>query len=138
MPIEQPAWKCATGFVLTAETWLGPERTRSGEEAVLTIGVSPHERMAVIRRIRHGTLIRPARMASGRRARRDLFSAAALGTEHRDGRGSCHVGGRVCRGWRATGASVAIRTSSAMRNFWILVIAAHQIEQIVPALASQR
>jgi hypothetical protein len=46
------AWKCATGFVLTAETWLGPERTRSGEEAVLTIGVSHHERMAVIRRIR--------------------------------------------------------------------------------------
>jgi hypothetical protein len=37
---------------LTAETWLGPERTRSGEEAVLTIGVSHHERMAVIRRIR--------------------------------------------------------------------------------------
>jgi hypothetical protein len=32
------AWKLATGFVLTAETWLGPERTRSGEEAVLTIG----------------------------------------------------------------------------------------------------
>ena len=30
------AWKFATGFVLTAETWLGPERTRSGEEAVLT------------------------------------------------------------------------------------------------------
>ena len=26
------AWKLATGFVLTAETWLGPERTRSGEE----------------------------------------------------------------------------------------------------------
>ena len=46
------AWKLATGFVLTAETWLGPERTRSGEEAVLTIGVSHHERMAVIRRIR--------------------------------------------------------------------------------------
>ena len=36
------AWKLATGFVLTAETWLGPERTRSGEEAVLTIGVSHH------------------------------------------------------------------------------------------------
>jgi len=46
------AWKCATGFGLTAETWLGTERTRSGEEAVLTIGVSHHERMAVIRRIR--------------------------------------------------------------------------------------
>ena len=43
------AWKCATGFVLTAETWLGPERTRSGEEAVLTVGVSHHERMAVNR-----------------------------------------------------------------------------------------
>jgi hypothetical protein len=46
------AWKLATGFVLTAETWLAPERTRSGEEAVPTIGVSPHDRMAVIRRIR--------------------------------------------------------------------------------------
>jgi hypothetical protein len=46
------AWKLATGFVLTAETRLGPERTRSGEEAVLTIGVSHHEGMAVIRRIR--------------------------------------------------------------------------------------
>jgi hypothetical protein len=45
------AWKLATGFVLTAETWLGPERTRSGEEAVLTVGVSHHERLAVIRRI---------------------------------------------------------------------------------------
>jgi hypothetical protein len=47
------AWKLATGFVLTAETWLGPERTRSGEEAVLTIGVTRYDRMAVIRRIRH-------------------------------------------------------------------------------------
>ena len=47
------AWKLATAFVLTAETWLGPQRTRSGEEAVLTIGVSRHDRMAVIRRIRH-------------------------------------------------------------------------------------
>jgi hypothetical protein len=32
------AWKLATAFVLTAETWPGPERTRSGEEAVATIG----------------------------------------------------------------------------------------------------
>jgi hypothetical protein len=47
------AWKLATGFVLTAETWLGPERTRSGEEAVLIIGVSRHDRMAEIRRNRH-------------------------------------------------------------------------------------
>ena len=46
------AWKLATAFVLTAETWLGPQRTRSGEEAVLTIGVSHHERSGVIRRIR--------------------------------------------------------------------------------------
>jgi hypothetical protein len=46
------AWKLATAFVLTTESWLGPERTRSGEEAVLTIGVSRHERLGVIRRVR--------------------------------------------------------------------------------------
>ena len=46
------AWKMATAFVLTAETWLGPERTRSGEEALLAIGVSHRERLGVIRRIR--------------------------------------------------------------------------------------
>jgi hypothetical protein len=45
------AWKLATGFLFTAETWLGPERTRSGEEAVL--GVSRHDRIAAIRLIRH-------------------------------------------------------------------------------------
>jgi hypothetical protein len=44
------AWKSATAYVLTAETWLGPQRTRSGEEAVLTIGVSRRERVGVIRR----------------------------------------------------------------------------------------
>jgi hypothetical protein len=38
--------------VLTAETWLGPERTRSGEEAVATIGVSHRERLGVMRRVR--------------------------------------------------------------------------------------
>lgn len=43
-------WKLATAFVLTTKTWLGPERTCSGEE-VVTIGVSRHERL-VIRRIR--------------------------------------------------------------------------------------
>jgi hypothetical protein len=46
------AWKLASAFVVTAETWLGPQRTRSGEEAVLTIGVSRRERLGVIRRIR--------------------------------------------------------------------------------------
>jgi hypothetical protein len=46
------AWKLATAYVLTAETWLGPERTRSGEEAVATIGVSHRERLGVIRRVR--------------------------------------------------------------------------------------
>jgi hypothetical protein len=45
------ALKMATAFVMTAETWLGPERTRSGEEAVLSIGVSYDKRLAVIRRI---------------------------------------------------------------------------------------
>jgi hypothetical protein len=77
------AWKLATGYVLTAETWLGPDRTRSGEEAVLTIGVahggdSSHT-------ARPDAHFHPTRMAAGRRARRDLFSAAALGPEHRDG-----------------------------------------------------
>jgi hypothetical protein len=38
--------------VLTAETWLGPERTRSGEEAVATIGVSHRERLGVMWRVR--------------------------------------------------------------------------------------
>jgi len=46
------AWKMATAFALTTETWLGPERTRSGEEAVLAIGVSRTQRMGVLRRIR--------------------------------------------------------------------------------------
>jgi len=45
------AWKLATAFVMTGETWLGPERSRSGEEAVLAIGVSHTERLGVIRRI---------------------------------------------------------------------------------------
>src|SRR5437773_6910271 len=46
------AWKMAMAYVLTTDTWLGPERTRSGEEAVLAIGVSRTERMCVLRRIR--------------------------------------------------------------------------------------
>jgi hypothetical protein len=45
------AWKLASAFILTAETWLGPERARSGEEAVMAIGVSYHERIGVIRRV---------------------------------------------------------------------------------------
>jgi hypothetical protein len=35
--------------LLTAETWLGPER--SGEEAVMAIGVSHQERLGLIRRL---------------------------------------------------------------------------------------
>jgi hypothetical protein len=46
------AWKLATGFVMTCETWLDPERERSGEEAVLAIGVTHHDRQGAIRRIR--------------------------------------------------------------------------------------
>jgi hypothetical protein len=45
-------WKMATSFVLTAETWLGAEITRRGEEAILVVGVSHHERRGVIQRIR--------------------------------------------------------------------------------------
>ena len=55
------AWKLATAFVFSGEIWLGPERTRSGEEAVIAIGVSHRERMGVIRRIRRapGLLFMP-------------------------------------------------------------------------------
>jgi len=55
------AWKLATAFVFSGETWLGPERTRSGEEAVIAIGVSHRERMGVIRRVRRtpGLLFMP-------------------------------------------------------------------------------
>ena len=48
------AWKMATSFVLTAETWLGAEATRSGDEALLSIGVSRLERLAVLQRIQRG------------------------------------------------------------------------------------
>ncbi len=44
------AWKMATSFVLTAETWLGAD----GEDALLIIGVSLHERLAVVQRIKRG------------------------------------------------------------------------------------
>ncbi len=46
------AWKLATGFVLGMEAWLGPEKTREGEEALFAIGVTRTERLAVMRRIR--------------------------------------------------------------------------------------
>jgi hypothetical protein len=44
-------WKMATSFVLTAETWLGPETTRSGDEALLAIGVSHRGRLGLVQRI---------------------------------------------------------------------------------------
>jgi hypothetical protein len=44
------AWKMATSFVLTAEPWLGAE----GEDALHVIGVSLHERLAVVQRIKRG------------------------------------------------------------------------------------
>jgi hypothetical protein len=47
-------WKMATSFVLTAESWLGPEETRSGDEALLVVGVSRHERFALLQRISRG------------------------------------------------------------------------------------
>ena len=49
------AWKMATSFVLTAETWLGREVTHSGEEALLVVGVSHHERRALLQRIHRTT-----------------------------------------------------------------------------------
>jgi hypothetical protein len=46
------AWRMATSFVLTVETWLRPEVTRSGDEALLVVGVSHHERLAAMQRLR--------------------------------------------------------------------------------------
>ena len=43
-------WKMATSFVLTAETWVGAD----GEDALFIIGVSRHERLAVLQRIKRG------------------------------------------------------------------------------------
>ena len=45
------AWKMATSFVLTAQTWLGAEATHPGDEALLIVGVSRHERMGLVQRI---------------------------------------------------------------------------------------
>ncbi|MGO9459209.1 MAG: hypothetical protein ACLP1W_03630 [Rhodomicrobium sp.] len=44
-------WKLANGFVLGMEAWLGPEKTRRGEEAVIAIAVSRGEKRGVMRRI---------------------------------------------------------------------------------------
>jgi hypothetical protein len=44
-------WKMATSFLLAAETWLGAEITRSGDEALLAVGVSHHERLGLLERI---------------------------------------------------------------------------------------
>ena len=44
-------WKMATSYVLTAETWLGAEETREGDEAILVIGVSRQERLGLLQRI---------------------------------------------------------------------------------------
>ena len=44
------AWKMATSFVLTAETWIGAD----GEDALFIIGVSRHEQLAVLQRIKRG------------------------------------------------------------------------------------
>lgn len=44
-------WKMAFGYVLTVETWLGSEITRSHEEALLVVGVRRGERAALMQRI---------------------------------------------------------------------------------------
>ena len=45
------AWKMATSFVLTAQMWLGADVTRPGDEVLLVVGVSRHERMGLVQRI---------------------------------------------------------------------------------------
>src|ERR1700730_6430176 len=44
-------WRLATSFVLTAQTWLGGGETREGEEAILVVGVSRHQRVGLIQTI---------------------------------------------------------------------------------------
>ena len=51
------AWRMATSFVLTAETWLGSAVTRSGDEALLVVGISYHERLAAMQRFRRATVV---------------------------------------------------------------------------------
>ena len=60
-------WKMATSFVLTAQTWLGAEKTRSGDEALLAVGVSRRERLAVLQRIRRGDAVSSANPCGWRR-----------------------------------------------------------------------
>jgi hypothetical protein len=43
-------WRLATSFVLTAEIRLGPQEP--AEEAILAVGVSRHERVGLVQRIR--------------------------------------------------------------------------------------
>ncbi len=45
-------WKLATSFVLTSEAWLGSKPNPGSEEAILAIGVSRHERIGLIQKIR--------------------------------------------------------------------------------------
>jgi hypothetical protein len=51
------AWKIATSFVLTAETWLGSEVTHSGDEALLVVGISHHKRLAAMQRLRRADVV---------------------------------------------------------------------------------
>jgi hypothetical protein len=51
------AWKMATSYVLTVETWLGDRMTRTGDEVLLVVGVSRHERLAAQQRIRRGDVV---------------------------------------------------------------------------------
>jgi hypothetical protein len=51
------SWRMATSFVLTADTWLGAEETRVGDEALLVIGVSYQERLAALQRIVRGDTV---------------------------------------------------------------------------------
>lgn len=51
-------WKLATSYVLTAETWLGAEVARFGDEALLSVGFSHYERLAVFQRIQRHEAVR--------------------------------------------------------------------------------
>jgi hypothetical protein len=51
-------WKMATSYVLTAETWLGAAVAHPADEALLSVGVSHYERLAVFQRIQRTEAVR--------------------------------------------------------------------------------
>jgi hypothetical protein len=78
-------WKMATSYVLTIETWLVDRITRTGDEALLVVGVSRHERLAsrATDTARRCCKLQRSVLASALPGRSDIFQDAA-GKAHRN------------------------------------------------------